>query len=60
MYVEVQVNLSIFKQGNSQSFCLPSEKGSILILKVKFTPHGNKFIPFRVDPFSKQAWCLGT
>ena len=44
-------------------FWLPFEKGSTLngfTIKgknlLKFLPHGSKFLPFRVDPFSERTW----
>ena len=39
----------------SKVLLLPSEKGSTLKGK-NLLPPGNKFFPFRVDPFSEEVW----
>ena len=40
----------------SNWFCLSSEKWSTLKEKTNAPPE-NKFLPFRVDPFSEGDWC---
>ena len=56
-FVFIQRNGYTFRGDNFVKIVLPpSEKGSTLKGK-NLLPQGNKFFPFRVDPFSEEHLC---